>query len=102
MRVTSNDSSVEIGGKIAGRRQASMVLPEPGGPLKSNLWPLLLCVCLAGRSPASGLCRWLFRVFSAARTLTLWRRSGRSWPSGREGVRVGEVDLEVAEAAAFW
>lgn len=32
MRVTSNDSSSVIGGRIPGSVRASMVLPEPGGP----------------------------------------------------------------------
>ena len=39
MRVTSIASSGVSGGRIDGRRRASIVLPVPGGPCRSRLWP---------------------------------------------------------------
>ena len=38
-RVTSTASSMVSAGMMLGRRRASMVLPAPGGPLMSTLWP---------------------------------------------------------------
>ena len=37
--VTSKHSSQLRGGRIDGRRRASIVLPVPGGPTRSTLWP---------------------------------------------------------------
>ena len=39
MRETSSASSTVIGGRMEGRRRASMVLPEPGEPIISRLCP---------------------------------------------------------------
>ena len=39
IRVTSSASARSSGGRIEGRRRASIVLPTPGGPLSSRLWP---------------------------------------------------------------
>src|SRR5215216_6248304 len=39
MRVTSSASARVSGGRIEGSRRASIVLPTPGGPESSMLWP---------------------------------------------------------------
>ena len=39
IRVTSSASSSASGGRIPGRRRASIVFPVPGGPARSRLWP---------------------------------------------------------------
>src|SRR5438552_5972243 len=57
--VTSIASSSASGGRIDGRRRASMVLPEPGGPMSSTLWPvptrILSLVCRGLRLCRLGL-----------------------------------------------
>jgi hypothetical protein len=40
MRVVSRLSSKVIGGRIDGILFANIVLPAPGGPIRSMLWPL--------------------------------------------------------------
>ena len=65
--VTSIASARVSGGRSAGRRRASMVLPEPGGPRKSRLWP-----------PAAAT--------SSARLAVSWpRTSARSGPAATAG-----------------
>ena len=45
--VVSKDSSKVISGKMVGRRLASMLLPEPGGPMSSTLWQPLAAISRA-------------------------------------------------------
>ena len=42
--VVSMVSSNVIGGKIEGKRFASILFPEPGGPISSTLWPPLAAI----------------------------------------------------------
>ena len=39
MRVVSSASSKRMSGRIVGMQRAISVLPEPGGPIISTLWP---------------------------------------------------------------
>ena len=48
MRVTSIASSGVSGGRIDGRRRASIVLPVPGGPCRNRLWPPAAATSSAG------------------------------------------------------
>ena len=64
MRVTSSAASSVSGGSSPGRRRASIVLPVPGGPAKSRLWP-----------PAAA-------TSSARRARSCPRTSARSGPDG--------------------
>ena len=43
--VVSMASSKVSGGRIPANRFASMVLPEPGGPIISTLWPPAAATC---------------------------------------------------------
>ncbi len=45
--LTSSISSVVMLGRMVGVQQASRVLPEPGGPCISRLWPQFHCRLLA-------------------------------------------------------
>jgi len=51
--VTSRDSSAVMGGRMEGRDLASRVLPLPGGPDMTTLWPPL-----AATSSARLTCSW--------------------------------------------
>src|SRR6476620_6098822 len=55
MRLTSSISRASIGGKIDGRRRASIDLPAPGGPTTSILCPIyrgiVAAIDLGGRRP---------------------------------------------------
>ena len=50
MRVTSSASSGASGGRIPGKRRASIVLPVPGGPPSSRLWPPAAAISSARRA----------------------------------------------------
>ena len=45
--MVSRDSSKVISGRMVGRRLASMLLPEPGGPMSSTLWLPLAAISRA-------------------------------------------------------
>src|SRR5919199_1370441 len=71
MRVTSRASARLRGGRIDGRRRASIVLPTPGGPESSRLWP-----------PAAAM-------VSASMSSTWPRTSARSGSGGPATARAG-------------
>ena len=50
MRVTSSASSCSSGGRIPGRRRASIVFPVPGGPASRRLWPPAAAISSARRA----------------------------------------------------
>ena len=50
IRVTSSAASSASGGRIPGSRRASIVLPVPGGPASSRLWPPAAAISSARRA----------------------------------------------------
>ena len=52
MRVISSAPPAASGGRIPGSRRASIVLPEPGGPTISRLWPPAAAISSARRAAA--------------------------------------------------
>ena len=75
IRVTSIASSRDSGGRIDGSRRASIVLPVPGAPSISRLWPPAAAIC----SASSGA--------SWPRTSAQVRRAARAGRGSRLGVR---------------
>ena len=65
MRVTSSASSKVMSGSIVGMQRAMSVLPEPGGPTMSTLWPpaaaisraRLALFCPLTKAKSTALCR---------------------------------------------
>ncbi len=71
---SSSASSGVRGGRMPGRRRASMDLPTPGGPTKSRLWPPAAAISSARRAFSC--------PFTSARSRTT-RRTSSSAGSGR-------------------
>ena len=86
--VTSIASSSVSGGRIDGRRRASMVFPEPGGPSSSTLWPPA-----AATSSARLACAW---PRTSARSPAATARVGEQ----RVGVDAGRRERRLAAEVA--
>src|SRR5438552_336637 len=106
--VTSIASSSASGGRIDGRRRASMVLPEPGGPMSSTLWPPAAatsrarraCACprTSARSPAaSGAAA---RSASPSTVVGLRVASPRTWATASAMVSTAITGGPPASAAS--
>ena len=96
MRVTSSASSRVSGGRIAGRRRASIVLPVPGGPASRRL-----CAPAAAISSARRARSWPRTSARSGRRRrdAAWIRDGRRRRDLVVAAEVGDGLGEVADAA---